>query len=126
MTPQAVADVQIENLHVNDLQLDKLSATISSSGRLLRIESAEAVLDRQRVELAADIRRNSTDTEFDFVFRQAACCQPRPNAAGPGARGRLQIVSQRRCGIQESGACPARPAAYSSTAALTRKAPQIC
>jgi len=95
LTPQAEAAVRIENLHVADLQLDKLSTTIRSSGRLLRIEGAEAVLGGQRIELAADIRRNSTDTEFDLVFKQAAVA----------SRGRtlLALAHEAGCKLYRSG-----------------------
>ena len=72
MLPEAEADLRIENFHFNDLQLEKLNTKIRSSGRLLRIETAEATIGRHQLELAGDIRRNPDDTEFDVTFKKAA------------------------------------------------------
>ena len=72
MLPQAEGDLRAENLRFNDLQLEALSLKISSSGRVIRIESAEATLGRQQILLAGDIRRNPADTEFDLTLKKAA------------------------------------------------------
>ncbi|MEJ2166651.1 MAG: translocation/assembly module TamB domain-containing protein [Desulfobacterales bacterium] len=72
MLPQAQADLRAENFRLNDLQLEKLTAKISSSGRVVRIESAAATMGRQQVVLAGDIRRNPADTEFDVALKKAA------------------------------------------------------
>ena len=72
LLPEGAADLQFKNLRINDLHLENLNIKISSSGRLLRIESAEATMGQQQLELAGNIRRNSTDTEFDITLKKLA------------------------------------------------------
>lgn len=72
MQPEGAADLRVENLRFNDLQLDKLTTQISSSSRVIRIESAAAGLGQQQIQLAGDLRRNPTDTEFDLTLKKMA------------------------------------------------------
>jgi len=72
MLPEAAGDLRAENVRFNDLQLDALSLKISNSGRVIRVEAAEATLGRQQILLAGDIRRNLDNTEFDVTLKKAA------------------------------------------------------
>jgi autotransporter translocation and assembly factor TamB len=72
MLPEAEGHLRAENFRFNDLQLEVLSLKISSSGRSVRIESAEATRDQQQILFAGDIQRNPADTEFDVTLKKAA------------------------------------------------------
>jgi autotransporter translocation and assembly factor TamB len=72
MLPEAAADLQVENLRFNDWQLEKASTKISSSGRVIIIESAAATLGQQQIQFAGDIRRNPAATEFGVTLKKLA------------------------------------------------------
>jgi autotransporter translocation and assembly factor TamB len=72
MSPQATADLRAENFRVNDLHLESLHTQISSRGRLVQIEAATATIGSQQIQLAGDLRRNPSDTEFELTLKKAA------------------------------------------------------
>jgi autotransporter translocation and assembly factor TamB len=90
MLPEGALDLRVENFRFNDLQLEKLNIKISSSGRLMRIESVEATLDQQQIQFAGDIRRNPADTEFDVTLKKLAIIR----------RGRTLLALEREAGCR--------------------------
>ena len=108
MLPEAEADLQVENFHFNALRLDKLNTKIRSSGRLLRIETAEATIGRHQLELAGDIRRSPADTEFGITFRKASLIR--------GGRTLLALEHEAGCRIFRNGRMVFRNLALSGSA----------
>ena len=70
MLPEGTADLQLKNFRLNDLELAELTTKISSRGRLLQIESADATMGRRQLQITGSIRRNPADTEFDVTLKK--------------------------------------------------------
>jgi len=76
MNPDAKAELQVEQLRLNTIQIDSGFATLKNAKRLLTIESAEIKTTEVTLQIAGHIQRNLDDTEFDITLEKAAINRP--------------------------------------------------
>jgi autotransporter translocation and assembly factor TamB len=72
MNPDAKAELQVEQLRLNTIQIDSGFAKLKSANRLLSIKSAEIKTAEGTLQIAGHIQRNVDDTEFDITLETAA------------------------------------------------------
>ena len=72
LNPDAEAELQVENLRFQTVQIDSGFAKLKSADRLLSVESAEIKTTKGVIQIAAHVQRNLDDTEFEISLENAA------------------------------------------------------